>query len=138
MLERLEQQMDAIVGRMLQRPASAPYRRAWAPRIDVYDTEDAVVAVAELAGVDSDSVTIEIEGDVVAFGGRREAPTPPECADYLQLEIPSGEFERTLKLPFLIDAEQASATVKDGLLIVHLPKSRRGPTRVQVDVQPTE
>lgn len=122
----------------MHRPAAASYRRAWAPRIDVYDTEDAFVAVVELAGVDADTVMIEIEGDAVAVTGQRAATTPPECADYLQLEIPFGEFERTLLLPAPVEADQAAAKFEDGMLTVRLPKARRGPTRVQVDVQTPE
>lgn len=127
--------MDDIVQRLLHRPAAASYRRAWAPRIDVYDTEDAFVAVVELAGVDADTVMVEIEGDAVSFTGQRAAPTPPECADYLQLEIPFGEFERTLLLPVAVEADQAAAKFEDGMLTVRLPKARRKPTRVQVDIQ---
>ncbi len=138
MIERLERQMDDIVGRLFHRPAAAAYRRAWAPRVDVYDTEDAFVAVVELAGVDPGSVTIEIEGEAVAITGQRAPTTPPECADYLQLEIPFGEFERMLLLPAIVEAEQATANFEDGMLIVHLPKARRGPKRVQVDIQRPE
>jgi HSP20 family protein len=136
--ERLERQMDDIVGRLLHRPAGAAYRRAWAPRIDVYDTEDAFVAVMELAGVDPGSVMIEIEGEAVAITGQRTATTPSDCADYLQLEIPFGEFERTLLLPSSVEADKAAAKFEDGMLTVHLPKAKQGPKRVQVDIQRPE
>jgi HSP20 family protein len=136
--ERLERQMDDLVERIFRRPASATYRRAWAPHVDVYDTEDEFVAVLELAGVDSNTVTIEIEGETVAITGQRASTSPPACADYLQLEIPFGEFERVLLLPTSVDAERATANFSEGLLTVHLPKARQGPKRVQVEIQPAE
>lgn len=138
MIDALERQMDDVVQRLFRRPAPATYRRAWAPHVDVYETEDEYVAVAELAGVDPDSVTIEVEGEAVALTGERASTTPPGCADYLQLEIPFGAFERLLVLPSGVDAEGATANFQDGMLTVHLPKLRRGPRRVQVDVQRVE
>jgi HSP20 family protein len=136
--ERLERQMDDLVERIFRRPASATYRRAWAPHVDVYDKDDEFVAVLELAGVDADTVTIEIEGETVAITGQRASTSPPGCADYLQLEIPFGEFERVLMLPTGVDAELATARFDDGLLTVHLPKVKQGPKRVQVEIRPSE
>ncbi len=138
MFERLERQMDEIVERMFKRPARASYRRAWAPHVDVYDKDEEFVAVVDLAGVDPASVTIEIENEAVAITGHRASTTPSGCADYLQLEIPFGEFERILILPAPVNAGKASADFEDGLLTVHLPKSRQGPKRVQVDVKRRE
>lgn len=138
MFERLEQQMDDLVERLLRRPTPAPYQRAWAPRVDVYETAESYIAVAELSDVDPDDVTIEIEGNEVSITGRRAAASPPQGAECLQLEIPFGEFERHLLLPMPVDTAAASADFKDGMLTVHLPKARLGPKRVQVDVQRTE
>ena len=47
----------------MRRPTQAAYRRAWAPRIDVYETEGDFVAVVELAGVDPSAVTIEMRNE---------------------------------------------------------------------------
>jgi HSP20 family protein len=139
MFEALERQMDDIVQRLFRRPARAPYRRrAWAPNVDVYETQDAYVAVVELAGVDPNSVTVEIEREAVAITGERAATTPPGCADYLQLEIPFGAFERLLILPGAVDSDGATANFEDGMLTVRLPKAHGGPKRVQVDIQRLE
>lgn len=135
MFERLERQMDDLVERLLRRPTPAPYSRAWAPRLDIYETKDEFIAVAELADVDPNDVTIEIEGEEVAFTGRRAPAAPPQGAECLQLEVPFGEFERRLLLPVPVDASRATADFKDGMLTVHLPKAKAGPRRVQVDIQ---
>jgi HSP20 family protein len=133
--ERLERQMDDLVQRLLRRPTPASYQRAWAPRIDVYDADDAFIAVVELADVDASQVTIEIAGEEVAITGHRLPPSAPQGADCLQLEIPFGPFERRLLLPVAVDASRASADFKDGMLTVRLPKSPQEPKRVQVDIQ---
>lgn len=136
--ERLERQMDDLVERLLRRPGPSPYQRAWAPRVDVYETADAFIAVAELAGVDPDAVTIEIEAEEVVLSGRRSPAAPVEGAECLQIEVPFGEFERRLLLPAPVDAAAASADLSDGTLTVRLPKRPRAQGRVQVDIQRSE
>lgn len=139
MFDRLERQMDDLVQRLLRRPTPAAYQRAWAPRLDVYDTGDAYVIVVELSGTEPSAVTIEIEGAEVAITGSRAPMRPcPDGAECLQIEIPFGEFERRLALPAAVDATSATADFADGTLTVNLPKATTGPTRVQVDVRSAE
>jgi HSP20 family protein len=136
--ERLERQMDDLVERLLRRPTPAAYQRAWAPRLDIYETADGFIAVVELADVDPIDVTIEIEGAEVALMGRRSPAAPPQGAECLQLEVPFGDFERRVILPAPVDASRATADFKDGMLTVHLPKTQQGRRRVQVDIQRPE
>ena len=127
--------MDDLVERLLRRPTPAAYQRAWAPRLDIYETVDGFIAVVELADVDPQDVTIEIEGAEVALTGRRSPAAPPQGADCLQLEVPFGDFERRVILPAPVDASRATADFKDGMLTVHLPKTQQSRRRVQVDIQ---
>jgi HSP20 family protein len=133
--ERLERQMDDLVSELFRRPAAAAYRRAWTPRVGVDETTDALVAVAELGGVDPSGVTIEVEGDQITITGGRSPTAPPEGSECLQLEIPFGAFERTLVLPAPVDAGGAKADFDNGILSLHLPKLTQAPTRVQVNVE---
>jgi HSP20 family protein len=130
--------MDDLVERLLRRPTPSSYQRAWAPRIDIYETRTEFIAVVELADVDPEHVTIEIEAEEVAFTGTRSPVEPPEGAECLQLEIPFGDFERRLLLPVPVESSAASAEFKDGMLTVRLPKAPEGPKRVQVDIQRAE
>ena len=138
MFERIEKQMDDLVERLMRRPTPAAYQRAWAPRLDLYETETEYIAVVELPDIDPNEVTIEIEGDEIAFTGHRAPTSPPQGAETLQLEIPFGPFERTLTVPSPVDAKQATADFKDGMLTVRLPKLTEGPTRIQVDIKSAE
>jgi HSP20 family protein len=121
--DRLERQMDQLVERLLRRPSPAHYQRAWAPRLDVFETANEFVIVVELAGVESNAVTIEIEREHVSITGRRDPAMCPKGADILQLEIPNGEFERRLVLPSAVDAKGSTAGFNDGMLTVRLPKA---------------
>lgn len=135
-IRHLEQHVDELVDHLLRRSTPASYQRAWAPRIDVYETAAEFTAVVELAGVDPSSVTIEIEASDITIHGQRGSTMPPaDGSQCLQLEIPFGRFERRLVLPAPVVADQARASFEDGMLVVHLPKlKQRGPTRVQVDI----
>jgi HSP20 family protein len=132
--DKLEKRMDELVARLLRRPSQATYQRAWAPHVDVYETPDEYIAIAELAAVYSGDVTIEISGEEVAITGQRSPAEPPVGANCLQLEIPFGAFERRLVLPTSVDPVRASASFEDGLLTVRLPKIKTGPTKVQVEI----
>jgi HSP20 family protein len=132
--EKLEQRMDELVARLLRRPSQATYQRAWAPRVDIYETPDAYIAIAELAAVYSGDVTIEISGEEVAIVGQRQRIDHPDDAECLQLEIPQGDFERRLVLPSPVDPVAATASFEDGLLRVTLPKVKQTPT-IQVEIK---
>jgi len=130
--------MDELVSRLLRRPSQSTYQRAWAPRVDVYETADEFIAIAELAAVYSGDVTIEISGEEVALTGQRQHIDHPDDADCLQLEIPQGDFERRLVLPSRVDPVTATASFEDGLLTVRLPKVKQGRTTIQVEIKDAE
>jgi HSP20 family protein len=136
--DKLEQRMDELVARLLRRPSQAMYQRAWAPHVDIYETPDEYIAIAELAAVYSGDVTIEISGREVAITGSREPPQPPDGTQCIQLEIPFGNFERRLMFPMEVDPVRATASFEDGLLTVRLPKADRGPKKVSVEIRETE
>jgi HSP20 family protein len=97
-------------------------RAGFSPAVDVYYEQDPPRAVvcAELAGVDSESLGLEIKGrDLILTGVRR--PGAPEGRLYQQLEIAYGPFRRVVSLGADVDADRARASYDDGLLRVELP-----------------
>ena len=137
MYQRLERQMDDLMGHLLRRATPSAYRRGWQPRVDVFESELDFVAIAELAGVDPDGVTIEVVDRDIRITGERPSPSAEGCADgnCLQLEIPFGTFERAFRLPSPVEASGATANFDRGLLTVRLPKRRRGAERVRVELE---
>src|SRR5207248_2656838 len=98
----------------------------WTPSVDMWETDDALYVLFDLAGVDADKTEVRAEPNTLTVRGvRRERHAPQgEQVDrsYHALEIPYGRFERTLRLPPGIDTEAASASYRDGLLEIMLPK----------------
>ncbi len=100
----------------------------WTPRVDIYETRDAVVVKVCAAGVSSENLnlTLSADGRYLHIQGVREDDVEARsCAvRYHQLEIYTGPFERTVALPPIgeIDREKLTATVKDGFFTVTLPR----------------
>jgi HSP20 family protein len=108
----------------------------WAPALDMYETDDALVVLLDIAGVDSTQTEVHAEPQLLSVRGvRRERHSPrapDERRNYHALEIPYGRFERTVHLPPGIDTAAARANYRDGLLEITLPK--RLPRQVPISV----
>jgi HSP20 family protein len=122
-LERMRREIDDLFDDVWSR-AGFPrrHRTAFKPRVDVYycgKPSKAIVTV-DLAGVDTDSVNLELRGRTLIISGERK-PRETEGRVYQQLEIERGDFAREISLGADVDAEQARATYEDGILRVELP-----------------
>jgi HSP20 family molecular chaperone IbpA len=96
-------------------------RLAFVPRADVFETEDAIVVVADMPGVDENSVDITLESNVLTIEGEVE-PEAPEGLSLAYAEYRVGDYRRAFSISDQIDREGIEATVKDGVLRLHLPK----------------
>jgi HSP20 family protein len=106
----------------------------WTPAVDVYETDDAIIVLFDLAGVDADKTEVHAEPHLLIVRGvRRERHGPPEQRTFHTLEIPYGRFERSIRLPEGTDTAAASAHYKEGLLEITLPK--RQPRQVPISRQ---
>jgi HSP20 family molecular chaperone IbpA len=101
---------------------SAPV--SWEPPADVLETEDAVLVLVALPGVDPKRVQLVIRNGILLIAGERVLPRELHTAVIHRLELPQGRFERQIRLPAGTYEAPASA-VADGCLIVRLPKIGR-------------
>jgi HSP20 family molecular chaperone IbpA len=106
-----------------------------APRVDVYETKDAFVVVADVPGVTDGSLDVTLEKDQLTIEGRVE-PVRRENHRLRLVESAGGGFLRTFALPDGIDRERIAATVKNGVLRLTLPKSEAVRPR-RIVVQPS-
>jgi HSP20 family protein len=125
--EHIRERMDQAYRRVLGAPGSpgfgVPYLE---PAADVYETEEEVIVLVEMAGIPGAELVVEIEGRTLHLRGeRRPLPGRPNMS-YSQMEIAHGPFRRELSLPADVDAKAASAGYRDGILEVILPKARSG------------
>ena len=94
--------------------------------IDVYQTAHDIVVQSMIAGVSPDNLSITITRDLITIKGKREKPRGVNEDDYFIRELYWGSFSRTISLPQEVEADEAEAMEKHGLLIIKMPKIDRG------------
>jgi HSP20 family protein len=106
----------------------------WAPALDLYQNSDNVIAMLELPGMRKEDVEISLHDGMLNVAGERKTETPKgETAERSERYV--GKFRRTIPLSARVDANKVSATYKDGILTVTMPKAEEAkPKRIQVNV----
>ena len=103
-------------------------RKAYVPRADIYETADDIVVVADMPGVDENSLDLTLEKNVLTINGYVE-PVEPENYGLAYAEYEVGDYQRSFTLSNQIDQEKIEASVKNGVLRLHLPKA--GPAKAR-------
>lgn len=107
--------------------------KCFVPRVDIYETDETLITVADMPGVDKDSVEITLEKSVLTINGYVEAAQPDNFNPaYTEYEM--GDYQRSFTLSNEIDLEKIEAVVKDGVLRLHLPKIGPAQTR-KIDIK---
>jgi HSP20 family protein len=100
-------------------------------RVDVRDTDKAVVITAELPGMDENDVEVIASDDAVTIRGETEMERTEREEGYLVRERRFGEVERTIPLPEGVDPERTNATFRNGVLTITIPKTSDAESNVR-------
>ena len=95
----------------------------WAPKLDVSETKEAMLVTADMAGVDPKEIEIGLTGDLLTLKGEKEKRTEEKEERYHRVERTYGAFLRSVRLPMAVDGSKVTATFKNGVLVVTLPKT---------------
>jgi len=98
--------------------------------IDVFQTDDDIIIRTPIAGVRAEDLDIAITDDTITISGERKKDENVAEDTYLVQECYWGSFSRSYILPVAVDADNASASIKDGVLTVTIPKEAKSKTRV--------
>jgi len=113
--------------------------RAWAPAVDVYETEQNLVVKAELAGIDPKDVDIRVENHTLFIHGERKAEKDVKEGLYHRVERSYGAFSRSFTLPATVSTENVTADYKDGVLTIALAKREEAkPKTIKIQVSGSE
>jgi HSP20 family protein len=137
--DRMRREMDELFGDVLERTGLSRRRVGFSPAVDVAYTADPPLAIvtAELAGVDSGVLELEIQGRQLILSGRRPPPAV-EGDVYQQVEIERGSFRRVVELGADVQADAARARYEDGMLRVELPLAESAVTGRPVTIEARE
>ncbi|MDO8514376.1 MAG: Hsp20/alpha crystallin family protein [bacterium] len=101
--------------------------------VDIYQTPDAIVVKALVAGVQPTSIDISLTREMLTISGMREDEREVEEENYFQRELYWGSFSRTILLPEEVDVDIAEASEKHGILMIRLPKiNKKKQTKLKV------
>jgi HSP20 family protein len=134
-LVRVQDELNQLFGRTFgefgaMRPSAAG---AWIPPMDVYETEDKVVAKLELPGIDPGDVDVTVEDSMLTVTGKRELTSEVNEEDYHRLERRYGAFSRSIALPQTVDTAKVDASFDKGVLTIGVPKVEKAkPKKIQV------
>jgi HSP20 family protein len=121
-LGRMQQQMtrlsEALQPRMFGHPSAGVF-----PAVNLTEDKDHYYLRAELPGVKSDALDIQVTGRNVSVSGERVIDTEGEGVRYHRREREGGKFSRIVGLPTDIDAEKVSARMENGILTIQVPKA---------------
>lgn len=94
----------------------------WKPQMDIYETTEEIIVVAEIAGVRKEDLGVEISNRALKIYGDRAEMPRVENTTYRLAEIQYGKFERILFFPVPVDTNKVIATYSNGFLQVRLGK----------------
>jgi HSP20 family protein len=107
---------------------------AWSPALDLYQNADNIVAVVELPGMRREEIEISLHDGMLTISGERKREASND-AKAERTERYIGKFRRSITLPTRVDANKVSASYRDGILTVTLPKAEEAkPKQIQVKV----
>lgn len=103
------------------------------PATDIYETDTALVVVADMPGVPESGLEVTIENQVLTLCGRTAAGSEPATHGRVYREFSPAEYRRTFTINDGIDREKITARLKNGVLRVTLPKAAQAqPRRIAV------
>jgi HSP20 family protein len=134
--------MQEKVNKLFEDVIKSPYRSdegfalaAWAPAVDVYETDKEIVLKAELPEMQEKDIGIKVEDNNLIVSGERRMEKEVKEENYHRIERSYGSFHRSFALPSTVDRENIKASYKDGVLKVILPKKEEAkPKQIKIDV----
>lgn len=123
-IRRVQDKMNQLIEDfMAESPTAAgAFKDVMKPLADVKETDEEVVVTIDLPGMDKGDVEISVTEDTLEVKAERKTEKEEKEEEFYKKERTFARFERSLTLPAEVRAEEARASLKDGVLEVHLPK----------------
>lgn len=131
-LTRLHSEMNRLIEHFFEdMPETRPYGTGY-PALNMWEDGDNAYIECELPGLTLDDIEVLVSGSDVTLKGTRKIGEH-QNASWHRRERAQGSFARTLTLPWEVDSDKVTATFRDGVLIVQLPRAESAkPKKVKV------
>jgi HSP20 family protein len=131
-MQSMENWLDDMESRWMPRPQGILGHRP--PRVDIIERDEEICVKAEMPGVDKNNIEVNLDDDVLTIKSSFKKEEREESGHYLHCEIAQEEYQRTLALPMSAQTDKATASFKDGMLEVVIPK-KPGHGAKKIDIQ---
>jgi HSP20 family protein len=109
---------------------------AWAPAVDIYETENELVLKADLPDINEKDLDIRLENNTLTIQGERKFEKQVSEDNYLRVERAYGSFTRSFALPSSVNPDQIHAEYQNGVLTVRMPKREESkPKQIKLAVK---
>jgi HSP20 family molecular chaperone IbpA len=119
--EQIQSEMEGVFQALVNR-MQHQMPGVWRPHLEVYETGNALVVRAELAGIDEETLDVSVEEHLLRVRGVRRRESHEEKRVYHQMDIAFGPFAAEVFIPFAIAPDAVEATYEAGVLQIILPK----------------
>lgn len=102
--------------------------------IDAYQTDDAYIIKAPIAGVKKEDLDVNITETTVTIKGTRKGEEEIKKENYIAQECYWGSFTRSFQIPEGADTEKATAVLKNGILTIRIPKEAKSQAK-SIDIK---
>jgi HSP20 family protein len=116
-MERVERSWGNLLSG-LERPRVDKF-----PPVNILTNENDVIVTSEIPGINPDDIDLSVTGDMLTIKGKRLQPELKEGQTWQRRERSSGEFYRTVQLPFDVDNQHVEADYAKGILRITLPRA---------------
>jgi len=109
---------------------------AWRPAVDIYESQNGIVLLAELPGISKENLSVEVKDNVLTLKGERLVDPNIKEESYYRRERSYGAFQRSFTLQQNIQPNLIKATFRDGVLAIDIPRpEEEHPKQITVDVE---
>ena len=108
----------------------------WAPAVDIYEDNDAIIIDAELPGVTQKDIDLKLENNNLIIKGEKKFENDEKKDNYHRIERFYGSFQRSFLLPETVNTEKIKAEYKNGILHINIPKKPEvKPKQIKVEIK---
>ena len=131
----LRDQLSRVFGEMPERTGEESNLTAWAPAVDIYETENELVIKADLPEVSPQDLDIRVANNILTIRGERKFEQKVDEENYLRIERAYGAFTRSFSLANSVKSDEIKAEYHNGALTLHIPKAEETkPKQIKVNV----
>ena len=132
----LHDQINRLFNEAFDRTSDEADLTAWAPAVDIYETEHELVVKADIPEIKPEELDIRVENNILTIRGERKFEKKVNENNYLRLERSYGSFTRSFSLANKVNTEAIKADYKNGVLTLNIPKREEAkPKQIKVNVE---